>query len=95
MRHAEDNPSRPVHGVFDADDQDEVLALIDEAYRLSQDQANRVQQQRSGNRTVLTIDMRRRIGYVGGVRGEQRGHPPLTKLRLVLESKNVITAYPY
>ena len=39
--------------------------------------------------------MHRRIGYKGGRVGKDGGNPPLHRIRLVLEGRNVITAYPY
>ncbi len=95
MRHAKDDPSRPIHGVFDAHDEQQVLQLIDEAYRLVIADSPRVRRDQSGDREELTIDMQKRIGYIGGRDGKRRGHPACQRLRLIVEGQRVITAYPY
>lgn len=95
MRHAQDQPKRPgKHGVFDANKQQEVLAVIDEAYLVAKLRKKRATIKKEGKRTVYTVDMNRRIGYVGGRVGNQRGHPAAHHLRMVLEGRNVITAFP-
>lgn len=95
LRHGQDQPQRPGrHGVFDGTS-DELLATIDEAYRLARSGSPQAQSRREGIRTVYDVDMRRRIGYVGGRTGKQLGHPAATHLRLVLEGNQVITAYPF
>jgi hypothetical protein len=94
MRHAKDQPMRPApHGVFDGE-RKAILALIDEAYQLVKAKSDRVQFSGQGKRSVYTIDMQRRIGYVGGMPGKAKGHPEARHLRLVLEGTNVITAFP-
>jgi hypothetical protein len=95
MNHAEDDPARPVHSVFNGD-RDSILQLIDEAYDLIQSGSNRVQLKRDGDRGEYTIDMQREIGYEGGQKGKRNDFPPLRKLKLILQAKNqVVTAYPY
>jgi hypothetical protein len=95
MRHASDDPDRNVHGVFDADEQDDVLALLDEAYGLIQAGSERVRRQPSDDgRTEYTIEMSGRIGYVGGRSGARQGHPQTNRLNLILDGQRVITAYP-
>lgn len=95
MRHAKDQPTRPgLHGVFDADKQQAVLAVIDEAWLVAKFRKERAKIRKQGNRTVYTVDMKRRIGYVGGRVGKQRRHPAARHLRLVVEGRNVITAFP-
>jgi hypothetical protein len=94
LRHAVDQPNRPgPHGVFD-DDPARIVTVIDEAYELAKEGSRRVRQKRDGPRTIFTVDMGRRIGYVGGQTGGRQGHPPATGVRLVLEGRNVISAYP-
>lgn len=96
MRHASDEPDRPgAHGVFDAQG-DDVFRLIDEAYELIQSGSNRVKTIPEENgKTEYVIDMKRRIGYLGGETGARKNHPPLERLNLVLGDNRVITAYPY
>lgn len=95
MLHAVDDPDRPQqHGVFDVQDRDGVLRLIDQAYGFVKQNANNVNTSREGDRTVYTVDMGDRIGYVGGRVGKDNRHPPCQKIVLVLADKNVITAYP-
>ena len=94
LRHAQDDPDRPgSHGVFDGG-RDATLAVIDEAYVLAQQGGGRVRTERDGDRMVHTIDMQRRIGFVGGRTGQRERHPPARRIRLVLEGDKVITAYP-
>ena len=88
-----ERPEPEVHGVFDGR-QNEIVAVIDEAFVRAQQGGRDVKQERDGSRTIYTVDLKRRIGYVGGQKGNQLDHPPATKLRIVLEEKNVITAYP-
>ncbi len=97
MRHREDLADRPTHGVFDGS-HDEVLALIDEAYRLIQKNSNQVNGQKSNrggsNRMEYKIEMNRRIGYMGGRTGRQRDYPKSTTMMLILEEDRPVTAYP-
>lgn len=95
LRHGEDNPSRPVHSVFEGS-RDEILALIDEGYELVKSNSKRVKSSRDGNRTEHTIDMNRKIGYEGGQKGKRKNYPTLKRLKLILQDKKyVVTAYPY
>lgn len=93
MRHAEDDLSKPIHGVFDGT-QDEILALIDRAYLLAKKGSNNVTSSKQRDRTVYTIYFSKRIGYVGGQKGKQKRNPICKELSLVLEGDRVITAYP-
>ena len=97
MRHAEDMPSRPVHSVFEGS-QDEILRMLDEAYELVQSKSNRVYNKPDRERSYRVahvVDMKRKIGYLGGKRGKRENYPSRSKLTLVLDNgKFVITAYP-
>jgi hypothetical protein len=94
MQHAKDNPSKPVHGVFDGD-RDEILAVIDEAFMKSKKGGSDVRSEKQNGRRVFTVNLRRRIGQVGGSEGERQGHPDCRFVRIVLENENeVISAYP-
>lgn len=93
LRHAVDDPDRPVHGVFDGG-REEILALLDEAYEIATERGPPVEVEQDGERTVYTIDMGRRVGFVGGESGRRSGHPDATHIRLVLEDRSVITAFP-
>jgi hypothetical protein len=46
------------------------------------------------NRTIYTVDLGKRIGFIGGQDGGRRRNPMARRVRLVLEGKRVITAYP-
>jgi hypothetical protein len=95
MLHARDDPDRPQqHGVFDVQTRDEVLGLIDQAYELVRNKSPQVDSRREDDRIVHTIDLRRRIGYVGGQSGRRQDYPTCRKITLVLAGRNVITAYP-
>jgi hypothetical protein len=93
MRHAEDQSGRPVHGVFDGGP-DAVLAVIDEAFLKAEEGGRGVSRETQDENVVYTVDLGRRIGYVGGQSGKRRGRPKATKVRLVLDGNRVITAYP-
>jgi hypothetical protein len=94
LAHAVDEPDRPgSHGVFSTQDPDELVAWIDEAF--VQARAGRsTRTQREGDRTVHTVDMGRVVGFVGGETGAREGRPPARKIRIVLEDRRVITAFP-
>ena len=95
MAHARDEPNRPgQHGVFAEDDQTFVVALLDEAYLKSKQGGKDVRRQDEDGRSVVTVNMGRVIGYVGGQSGNRRGKPAANHIRLVLEDNRVITAYP-
>jgi len=94
MKHAEDDLKRPVHGVFSVE-RKQILVLLDEAYQLGQKgKSKRVRIEKERNRTVYTVDMRKKIGYVGGQRGQRDKKPVCYKIRMVLEGNELITAYP-
>ena len=94
MKHAGDDPDRPVHGVFDGTKRG-ILVLLDEAWTIAQKRGPpQVQKDIERDRTIYTIDMKKRIGYVGGQRGDRDNHPACRKIRLVVEGRDVITAYP-
>ncbi|MGB7329521.1 MAG: hypothetical protein WBD31_31875 [Rubripirellula sp.] len=92
-RHTEDMPSRPgSHGVFDGG-MEGALATIDRAY----DRAKKKQKTTTtvdDGRTVYTVDMGGRVGYVGGRDGNRKRKPMARRVRLVVEGNRVITAYP-
>ena len=94
MAHAVDEPNRPgQHGVFDNDDPSAVVALVDEAYL--QAQAGRdTRTQNEDERIVYDVNLRRRIGYVGGQSGNRRNRPTAKHLRIVVEGDRLITAFP-
>lgn len=94
LRHATDDPDRPVHGVFDGD-REQIVALLDEAFRKARSGGRDVRRERQADREVLTVRLNRRVGYVGGAEGRRQGHPECRCVRLVLEDGNVvISAYP-
>jgi len=95
LRHAEDDATRAVeHGVFDAG-RAGTLGVIDEAWAIAQRGGPGVASVVRGNRVEYTIDMGRRIGYVGGRSGAAAGHPAASHIRLIIANgTDVITAYP-
>ena len=94
MTHARDDPNRTgQHGVFDSNDPVEIVALIDEAYLKAQ--AGRdTRVQREEERTVYDVNLRRRVGYIGGTSGHRKRRPTAQHLRLVVEGDRLITAFP-
>lgn len=94
MEHAKDRPDKPVHGVFEGDEF-KVRAMIDEAYLIADLRGPpQAKKNTEGQRTIWKVDMKRKVGYLGGQVGKRKGRPPLTGIQLVLEGQNVITAYP-
>ncbi len=98
LRHAKDMPSRPVHGVFDGTE-DEIFKLVDEAYALIKSNSNQVVDEKRDSdirtRVAYDVDMKRRIGYLGGKSGKSKGNPAQKVLRLVIDKEiRVITAFP-
>ena len=95
LRHGKDEPNRPgKHGVF-AGDRAAILALLDDAFRLALEGDARAQVKTQGPRKIYTVDMERRIGFVGGQVGNRQNRPAANYVRLVLEGKYVITAFPF
>lgn len=95
LAHTRDKPDRVgQHGVFDDDDPATVVRLIDEAY--AQALTGRgTRTEREDDRTVYTIDLGRRIGYIGGQSGNRRNKPRAEHLKLVVEGDRLITAFPF
>jgi hypothetical protein len=94
MTHAADEPDRPgQHGVFDETDPAKLIQLVDEAYLQALTGKNTRKQTEEG-RTVYTVDLGRRVGYIGGESGGRRNHPPARHMRLVLDGERFITAFP-
>ena len=92
-RHTEDQPTRPgKHGVFDGGMKG-ALETVDQAYQRAK-KNQRTTKQTDRDRTIYTIDLGRRIGYVGGRDGQRLGNPMARRVKLVLEGTRVITAYP-
>ncbi|MEO1495741.1 MAG: hypothetical protein AAFV43_01185 [Planctomycetota bacterium] len=94
MAHARDEPNRRgQHGVFDDDNPAAVVALVDEAYELAL-AGERTRAERDGQRMVYTVDMNRRVGYVGGESGARKGNPAARHIKLVMIEDRLITAFP-
>lgn len=94
MQHADDDLDKPVHGVFTGTKRG-ILVLIDEAWLTAQKRGPpQVKKEQQRDRTIYTIDMKKKIGYVGGQRGARQDNPPCYKIRLVMEGSDLITAYP-
>lgn len=98
MLHRQDNPQRPVHGVFRGTET-EVLELIDDAFRMIQRNDRRVRSNASDespDRTEHVVEMGRPIGFKGGRNGAAEGNPPLRRLKLIIQDDNrVITVFPF
>ncbi len=93
-RHTRDIPDRDgPHGVFDGGT-DVAFAVIDEAWELAE--KTKVRPKIEGDRSSYLVNMNRRVGYLGGKTGQQRGHPPLDRVFIVFETdtKNIVTAFP-
>lgn len=92
-RHTVDDPGRAgSHGVFDGD-MEGALAVIDRAYeRAKKNQRTTVSEE--DGRTVYTVDMGGRVGFIGGQTGKRKRNPMARRVRLVVEGERVITAFP-
>tara|TARA_R110002049_G_scaffold27321_2_gene94334 strand:- start:602942 stop:603871 length:930 start_codon:yes stop_codon:yes gene_type:complete len=92
-RHTKDQPSRPGnHGVFDGD-MAGALKTIDKAYQRAK-KGQRTTKSVDDGRTIYTVDMGSRVGFVGGRDGGRKRNPMARRVRLILEGTRVITAYP-
>jgi hypothetical protein len=92
-RHIDDDPRREgSHGVFDGG-MEGALKTIDTAYQRALS-GQRTTTRTDGPRTIHTIDLGKRIGYVGGAEGQRRGNPMARRVRLVLEGKVFVTGFP-
>ena len=93
-RHTRDMPNRDgPHGVFDGG-KNAAFAVIDEAWKRAEKQ--RLKPRVEGDRSIYDVSLGRRIGFLGGQTGARRRHPPLSRIRIVFESKtkNIVTAFP-
>ena len=94
MQHAKDDTTKPIHGVFEGT-RDQILAVIDEAYQKAEKGGRDVRSEEQNDRLVYTVNLGRKIGYMGGSGGERAGNPDCRYVRIVLEDGNVvISAYP-
>ncbi|MBC8350649.1 MAG: hypothetical protein H8E66_01600 [Planctomycetes bacterium] len=94
LRHTRDIPDRDgPHGVFDGG-KGVAFAVIDEAWQIAERQKRRPNAE--DERSSYLIRMSRRVGYLGGRTGKQRGHPALDRVFIVFETdtKNIVTAFP-
>ncbi len=92
-RHTLDDPKRPgSHGVFDGEIEG-ALKTIDKAY-LNAKEGKRTTTSEEDGRTIYTVDMGGRVGFVGGQDGGRKRNPMARRVRLVLEGNRVITAFP-
>ena len=95
-RHIEDQPDRPgSHGVFKGD-LIQALKWIDEAYQKAKkgDRSARTTPQDDGS-TKYEVTFDKAIGFVGGSDGKRKGNPPTKRIRIIVDSQNVITAFPF
>jgi hypothetical protein len=93
-RHTRDIPNREgPHGVFDGG-KEVAFAVIDEAWELAE--KNKLRADAEGDRSSYLVRLRRRVGYLGGQTGKERGNPPLDRVFIVFETdtKNIVTAFP-
>ncbi|TWT54701.1 hypothetical protein Pla22_23520 [Rubripirellula amarantea] len=92
-RHTRDQPNRPgSHGVFDGE-MEGALKTIDRAYARAKT-GQRTTKSVDQGRTIYTVDMGGRVGFVGGQVGKRKRNPMARRVRLVLDGDRVITAYP-
>ena len=73
----------------------QVLKWIDEAYVRGKQGAKGVRSSEEDGRTVYEVPFSKAIGYVGGRDGGKMRHPPAKQIRLVVQGKSFITAFPF
>ena len=91
-RHVKDDTRRPFHGVFDGD-MAGALKTIDQAFEKAK-KGVRTSKKVDDGRTIYTVDMGKRVGFLGGRDGQRKRNPMARRVRIVLEGTSVITAYP-
>lgn len=92
-RHTADMPGRSgKHGVFDGG-MPTALQVIDQAYQNAV-AGIRTTESTDQGRTIYTVDMGTRIGFIGGREGNRRRKPMARRVRLVLDGDRLITAFP-
>ena len=95
QRHLQDQPNRSgKHGVFDGE-MPNVIRWIDDAYQRANNKAKGTSMRQEDGRTVIEASFDKPIGYIGGRDGRRDNNPPAKRLRLVVDGKNVITAFPF
>jgi hypothetical protein len=93
-RHTVDAPTRPgPHGVFDGG-MPGALRTVDEAFRRARQKGRGVQHEIDEGRDLYTVELSKRVGFMGGQLGQTRRHPPATKVRLIVDGDRLITAFP-
>ncbi|QDS90849.1 hypothetical protein EC9_50670 [Rosistilla ulvae] len=93
-RHTADQPSRPgKHGVFDGG-MEKTLLVLDQAYEKGSKGGHGTTKTQDDGRTIYTVDMGKRVGYIGGRDGNRMRKPMARRVRIVLDGDRVITAYP-
>lgn len=94
-RHTEDQPDRPSkHGVFDGG-METALRKIDDGYLRASKGAKGTTKRNEEGKTVYEANFDKPIGFVGGRDGKRSGNPPAKRVRIVVDGKNVITAFPF
>jgi hypothetical protein len=95
QKHLKDQPNRDgKHGVFEAD-MAQVVRWIDDAYTRASRKAKGTSMRNENGRTVFEATFDQPIGYIGGSEGKRKKNPPSRRLRVVVDEKNVITAFPF
>jgi hypothetical protein len=96
-RHLADDPQRPgSHGVFEGD-MTAFLQAIDDAYLRAAKGANGTSKHSEDDVVVYEASFSKPIGYLGGMGGDEKHHPKLKRMRIVVSERNnyVITAFPF
>jgi hypothetical protein len=73
----------------------DVIRWIDDAYQRANNKAKETSMREEDGRTVIEASFDKPIGYIGGRDGRRDNNPPAKRLRLVVDGKNVITAFPF
>jgi hypothetical protein len=92
--HMQDNVGRDIHGVFDGD-MASVLRWIDDAYQRGMRGAKGTTKRKEDGRDIIEATFNTPIGFVGGKSGRRKGNPATKRLRLVVQERSVITAFPF
>ena len=66
---------------------------IDLAFEQAQ-RGTRTTKRTDDGRTIYTVDLGKRVGFIGGREGNARRRPMARRVRLVMEGNRLITAFP-
>jgi hypothetical protein len=92
--HTENDPKKPIHGIFDISNED-VDNLLEEIKKIILENNKKIfRRYFSGQEFIYEIDMGRKIGWMGGEYGEENGFPATSLVRVIMDRGLVKSCYP-